>query len=62
MVYIRIGEARVLVIFGIIKNVAVSFFLGTTFINKSVKEVFRIEKEISPCNSQPVLILIKHVA
>lgn len=46
----------------IVKNVAVSILLKTSFIEKLVKGIFPAESNISQHSTQPVLILVVHEA
>lgn len=54
------GENPLRVAFGVVKNVAVSVFLGTSFINNIVKRIFSSNRKIVSCNSQPITILMVH--
>lgn len=54
IIHINMGEARVRVTFGIIKNLAVPVLLRTSFIAKFVKGIFPTERKIVPYNRKPV--------
>lgn len=56
------GKARIRVVFGIVKNSAVSVLFRTFFFDKFVNINFTVERKIVPYNSQLVPILIVHEA
>lgn len=56
--YLRIGEARVRGVFGVVWNLVVPLILRTSFINRFVKGIFPQELEIVPFNSHSVSICI----
>lgn len=60
MVHILLGEARIRIVFGIIKNLAVSILLETPFIDKLVKRVFHSKRKTVPYNLQLIAILNVH--
>lgn len=55
-------EPRERIFFGIVKDLAVTVLLETSFIGKFVKQIFPGERKIVPYSSQPVLILMIHEA
>lgn len=54
---IRIGELFTCIWFGIVANVAVNVLLGATCINKSIKEILFMERQVGPINSLTVAML-----
>lgn len=62
ILYLTMGEARVRVVFEIIKNVSVSIVLGTSFIEKFVNRILPSERNMDPYNSWLVPILMVHKA
>lgn len=58
MLHVRVEVARVRVVYGIVKNLAVSIFFGVSFIYKSVNRFFPFKRRIVLYNSQLVPILM----
>lgn len=54
------GDSRVRVVIGTVRDVAVPVILRTSFIDMFVKGVFSPERKIVPCNSKPVPIFAVH--
>lgn len=46
------------VVFGIVRNLAISGLLWTPYIDRFVKSLFTFERSIVPYNTDPVLILV----
>lgn len=62
MLLVRIGEARVGVVFGFVKFLAVGFLLGTSFMDWFVSGILSTKRKIVLYNSQLVLIIMVHEA
>lgn len=60
MLYIRVWEARVKVVFWIVKNLVVPVLLKTSFIDRFVEGILLLEKKIVPYSSQPISFLTIH--
>lgn len=60
LLFVKIGELRVRVWFGIVKNLAVDILLGTSFIDRYIQGIFLSERKILPWHSQPVPILSRN--
>lgn len=54
---VRIRDSRVRVVFVIVRYLAVPVFLGTSFIDSFVKDIFPSERKIVPYISKPVPII-----
>lgn len=59
MLHVRVGNCRVLVIFGKLKSSGVSFFLRTSVIERFVKGILSSERRIVMYSSDVGLILLK---
>lgn len=62
VLYVRIGESLVRVMFGIVRNLAVPALLGTSLIDKFNKGIIPTKPNIILFSSLPVLILLIHGA
>lgn len=58
MLLVRMAEACVLVVFVMLRNLTVSFLLGSFFINWFVKKILPAQRRIVPYSLQPVQILL----
>lgn len=59
LLHVQLGDLRVRVWFGVVKNLAVSVLLGTSFIDRFVTGIFPPERKVVPQNSEPVDIIDK---
>lgn len=57
-ILVRISEAQVRAIFGIVRRLAVPVLLGTSYIDKYARDIFPDKRKILPSSSKPVPILI----
>ena len=55
--FIRMGDLKVRVWFGVVENLAVPVLLGTSYIDRFVQGIFPQERKVVPNDSRPVAIL-----
>lgn len=55
---VRMGDSRVRVRLGVVRNLAVPVLLETSFIDMFVKGIFSPERRVVPYNSKEVLVLV----
>lgn len=60
MHHVRMGEARIIFVFGIVQNVVIHFLLDTLYIYRFVIGILPAEKKIVPYSSEPVSVLMVH--
>lgn len=58
ILYVRMGNSKITVLFAVVRNLAVSLLLGTLFVDKFVKGIFSLEEKIVLYSSKPVSIRI----
>lgn len=49
LLFVKIGELRIRVWFGVVENLAIYILLGTLFIDKYIREIFSSERNFFHC-------------